>query len=264
MDIDMNTLTVRDLSVQTEVRGHAHMLLENVSFELKAGEVLALIGESGSGKSMTCSATLDVLPPGVRRVAGSVLVNGREHLASQIRGHWVASILQNPRSAFNPVLTIREHAYETFKALGFSRQSWFERINTALREAELEDPERVLDLYPFEMSGGMLQRTMIALAIATQAPFLFADEPTTDLDLVVQREIIDLLCRIRNTRGIGILIVTHDMGVVATLADRICVMHAGRIVEQGHTAEVFYKPMTKQSQLLVQAHLALYERKNAA
>ncbi|GAB3337212.1 ATP-binding cassette domain-containing protein [Bordetella tumulicola] len=260
----MKTLTVRGVTVQTQVGGCQHLLLEDVSFELKTGEVLALIGQSGSGKSMTCAAALDLLPPGVHKVKGSVAVDDVVQPAGFIRGRLVASILQNPRSAFNPVRTIRSHAYETFKALGFDKRSWTQRIEAALIEAGLKNPAHLLNLHPFEMSGGMLQRTMIALALASEAPFLFADEPTTDLDLVVQREILDLLNSIRANRGLGILMVTHDMGVVASLADRVCVMHAGKIIEREHTAEVFYQPRTATSRLLIDAHLSLYERKNAA
>lgn len=217
-------------------------LVDDVSFDLHAGEVLALVGASGSGKSLTCAACLGVLPPGTRG-----RVEGAEPAA--LRGRVVASILQNPRSAFNPVLTMRTHARET---LGPDDT----RIIAAMRDAGL--PQTALDLHPFEMSGGMLQRMMIALALASDAPFLFADEPTTDLDLIVQAEILALLDRLRTTRGLGMLLVTHDMGVVARLADRMAVMEGGRIVETGAAHALFDAPRHPVTRRLVAAHLSLY------
>lgn len=172
--------------------------------------------------------------------------------------------MQNPRSAFNPVRTMRDHAKETFKALDIPKSEWERRIVQAMDDAGLEDPDRVLALHPFEMSGGMLQRMMIALALASGAPFLFADEPTTDLDLIVQREILDLLDRLRCERHLGILLVTHDMGVVARLADKVAVMETGRIIENGPVHDIFYQPGHMTTRRLVDAHLSLYRPEGVA
>ncbi|MGE4336452.1 MAG: ATP-binding cassette domain-containing protein [Pigmentiphaga sp.] len=258
------TLSIQNLSAYSERQGVRHSLLNDVSLDIRAGEVLALIGASGSGKSLTCSISLGLLPPGVRRAGGSVAVDGQPQPPEPLRGRLVATIMQNPRSAFNPVRTMRQHAYESFRALSIPKPEWQPRIEQAMQEAGLDDAARVLDLHSFEMSGGMLQRMMIALALASEAPFLFADEPTTDLDLIVQREILDLLDRLRTERGLGILLVTHDMGVVAAIADRVAVMDAGRILERGPVMEIFHHPRHSQTRRLVDAHLSLYRLDRAA
>lgn len=258
------SLAIRNLTAYTERQGIRHALLSDVSLEIKAGEVLALIGPSGSGKSLTCNASLGLLPPGVRRASGSVEVDGLRQPSESLRGRVVATIMQNPRSAFNPVRTMRQHAFETFRALSIPKPEWLPRIEQAMQEAGLEEVSGVLQLHAFEMSGGMLQRMMIALALASEAPFLFADEPTTDLDLIVQREILDLLDHLRAERGLGLLLVTHDMGVVATVADSVAVMDAGRIVERGSAMEIFHHPKSDQAKQLVDAHLSLYRLDRAA
>nr|WP_188612206.1 ATP-binding cassette domain-containing protein [Chelatococcus reniformis] len=238
-------------------------LVDGVSLTLHAGEVLALVGASGSGKSMTCAACLDVLPPGTRRVKGSVSIDGRPCTATDLRGRQVASILQSPRTAFNPVRSMREHVRESLRVAGGGADAWAD-VRQAMRDTGLDDPERILPLFPFEMSGGMLQRMMIALALISRAPFIFADEPTTDLDLIVQREILDLLDHLKGERGLGILLVTHDMGVVARLADRVAVMEAGRIVETGGVMQIFHAPHHIVTRRLVEAHLSLYRQEPAA
>lgn len=234
----------------------AETLVNNVTLRLQRGRVLALVGGSGSGKSMTCHAALDVLPPGVKRTAGQVLLNNQPVQAKALRGRLVASIMQNPRSAFNPLRTMRDHARETCRAAG--RPFDDAVLLQQFADVGLENSERVLGLYPFEMSGGMLQRAMIAVALLSDAPFLFADEPTTDLDAVAQARILALLSRVMTTRAPGLLLVTHDMGVVARLADDVAVMHQGVIVEQGTVDRLFYHPQHAVSRQLVSAHLALY------
>lgn len=257
-------LTIEKLTVETRRNGARTVLVDGVTLELRGGEVLALVGASGSGKSLTCSASLDVLPPGTRRSGGSVRIDGRERPPAGLRGREVATIVQNPRSAFNPVRSMRDHAWETLKALDIPRPDREARIARAMTEAGLDEPAGILPLFPFEMSGGMLQRMMIALALASGAPFIFADEPTTDLDLIVQREILDLLDRLREERRLGILLVTHDMGVVARLASRVAVMETGRIVETGPVRRIFHNPRHPATRRLVNAHLSLYRAENAA
>lgn len=164
--------------------------------------------------------------------------------------------MQNPRSAFNPLHTMATHARETCRALGKPADD--ATLTAVLEAVGLEEAQRVLKLYPFEMSGGMLQRMMIAMALLCEAPFIIADEPTTDLDAVAQARILDLLAGVMQNRGPGMLLVTHDMGVVARLADDVAVMDSGCIVEQGDVESLFKAPQHSITRSLVAAHLALY------
>lgn len=231
-------------------------LVSDVSLTLRRGQVLALLGSSGSGKSLTCAATLGILPPGVRQTAGRVLLDGIPVYGEQLRGATIATIMQNPRSAFNPLHTMATHARETCRALGKPADD--ATLTAVLEAVGLEEAQRVLKLYPFEMSGGMLQRMMIAMALLCEAPFIIADEPTTDLDAVAQARILDLLAGVMQNRGPGMLLVTHDMGVVARLADDVAVMDSGCIVEQGDVESLFNAPQHSITRSLVAAHLALY------
>lgn len=164
--------------------------------------------------------------------------------------------MQNPRSAFNPLHTMATHARETCRALGKPADD--ATLTAVLAAVGLEEAQRVLKLYPFEMSGGMLQRMMIAMALLCEAPFIIADEPTTDLDAMAQARILDLLAGVMQNRGPGMLLVTHDMGVVARLADDVAVMDNGCIVEQGDVDSLFRAPQHSVTRSLVAAHLALY------
>lgn len=231
-------------------------LVHGVSLTLKRGRVLALVGGSGSGKTLTCAAALGVLPAGVRQTAGTLRADGHPVTCAALRGLKVATIMQNPRSAFNPLHTMATHARETCRALGKPADD--ATLIDALETVGLENAERVLRLYPFEMSGGMLQRMMIAMAVLADAPFIIADEPTTDLDAVAQARILDLLDAIIQRRAPGMLIVTHDMGVVARLADEVAVMDQGRIVEHNSVEAIFHAPQHPVTRGLLAAHLALY------
>ncbi|WP_437889472.1 nickel import ATP-binding protein NikD [Phytobacter sp. V91] len=246
-----STLELRNITLEADRR-----LTENVSLTLNRGRVLALVGGSGSGKSLTCAAALGVLPAGIRQISGCLLTDGHPVAPQALRGCKVATIMQNPRSAFNPLRTMAAHARETCRALGKPGDD--ATLIAALDAVGLESPERVLKLYPFEMSGGMLQRVMIALAILSEASFMVADEPTTDLDAVAQARILDLLERITQQRSLGLLLVTHDMGVVARLADDVAVMDKGRIVEQASVSRLFAAPQHPVTRQLISAHLALY------
>ena len=168
-------------------------LVSDVSFTLRRGQVLALLGSSGCGKSLTCAAALGLLPPGVRQTAGRVLLDGIPVHGEQLRGATIATIMQNPRSAFNPLQTMAAHARETCRAAG--RETNDAVLLAAMEEVGLDNPRALLKRYPFEMSGGMLQRMMVALALLSRAPFIIADEPTTDLDAIAQARILDLRYR---------------------------------------------------------------------
>lgn len=231
-------------------------LVQEVSLTLQRGRVLALVGGSGSGKSLTCAAALGVLPAGVRQVSGQLQLDAQPVSPQALRGVTVATVMQNPRSAFNPLRTMAAHARETCHALGKPADD--ATLIAALRSVGLEAPQRVLGCYPFEMSGGMLQRMMIAMALLSDAPFIIADEPTTDLDAVAQAHILDLLDEIVQQRQPGMLLVTHDMGVVARLADDVAVMDNGQIIEHGPVTALFTAPQHPVTRQLVAAHLALY------
>ena len=231
-------------------------LVSDVSLTLRRSQVLALLGSSGSGKSLTCAAALGLLPPGVNQTAGRVLLDGMPVHGEQLRGATIATIMQNPRSAFNPLHTMAAHARETCRAAG--REASDAALLAAMEEVGLDNPRALLKRYPFEMSGGMLQRMMVALALLSRAPFIIADEPTTDLDAIAQARILNLLADIVASRGLGLLLVTHDMGVVARLADYVAVMENGRLVEQCDVNTLFSAPQHPLSQRLLAAHLALY------
>lgn len=256
-------LSIETLTLATRRHGAAVELVRGIDLTVSAGAVTALVGASGCGKSLTCLGIQDSLPPGVTRIAGRVAIDGQAKSGPELRGRLVATVMQNPRSAFNPVLTMRAHAVETLKAVdGYDMGD--ARIIAAFAEVGLEDPARVLALYPFQMSGGMLQRVMIALALLSGAPFLIADEPTTDLDLVLQARMLDVLARLVKERGLGVLLVTHDMGVVARAARDVAVMEAGRIVERGGVRDIFANPRHAAAKALIAAHLALYPEEQVA
>ena len=223
--------------------------VDNLSFCMKKGRTLGIIGESGSGKSLTCMGIMGLLDPKIWSVEGNVVFGGkdldisRRKSMSGICGNKIALIMQNPMSAFNPVITIGAHFYETMNKPGMKKKSRAEIEEAAselLRKMHIRDPQAVLRAYAFQLSGGMLQRIMIALALAVEPDILIADEPTTALDLSVQNEIIKILKELQTQYGMTILIVSHDLSVIRELADDIAVMYAGNFVESG-AADIILK-----------------------
>ena len=202
-------------------------LVSDVSFTLRRGQVLALLGSSGCGKSLTCAAALGLLPPGVRQTAGRVLLDGIPVHGEQLRGATIATIMQNPRSAFNPLQTMAAHARETCRAAG--RETNDAVLLAAMEEVGLDNPRALLKRYPFEMSGGMLQRMMVALALLSRAPFIIADEPTGNLDPMRSLEIMMLLERI-NELGTTVLVVTHAKELVNRFSKRVVAIENGSII----------------------------------
>jgi nickel transport system ATP-binding protein len=248
----LSALAIEGLSIATGDRVRVH----DVSLLLERGRMLGLVGASGGGKSLTVLAMLGLLPPGLRQVAGQLRHGGRVVDAAGIamlRGRTVGLVQQSPRACFNPILTIGRHFAETLEPRTAPR-----RAVDLLAEVGFEDPGPLLRAYPFQLSGGMLQRVMLALALARDPDFLLADEPTTDLDLVAQAAMLDLLERLAARRGLGVLLVTHDLSVVARLADRVAVMQGGRILEQGLVRDFFDGPRHPASRALLRRHLALY------
>ena len=238
-------LKVQDLSVTFRNGDRETVAAQGVSYELAAGEVLAVVGESGSGKSVTALALTRLLPPapgcvlgGSVRLQGAELLTLPENQLAKIRGGSIAYIFQEPGSSLNPVYTI---GFQIGEAIALHRPEIKDvraEVIRALAEVHINDPARVADQYPHELSGGMQQRAMIAMALACDPKILVADEPTTALDVTIQKEIMDLLARLRRERGMSIVLITHNFGIVANFADKVQVMWKGRIVESGPVAQV--------------------------
>lgn len=253
-------IQVSDLVVSSGTK----RLVKGISFTAEKGKVTGLIGESGSGKSLTCQSVLGLLPQnlhatGCVTIAGCSMPMGRGGTCRKARGQSISMVMQNPISCFDPVFSIKSHFRETLAAHGTAKAkntpaAWCE----ALGEVGFDNPEKVLDLYPFQMSGGMLQRVMIALSLVLEADFLLADEATTDLDAISQARILDLLEHLVRKRGMGALLVTHDLSVIARLADHVLVMKDGVIVESRPVYDIFHKPQHEYTVALLDAHYRLH------
>lgn len=242
-------LEVKDLSVDFGVDNEWVPAAVKLNYVVKKGEVLAIVGESGSGKSASSMAVLNLLPVN-SRIRGSVKLNGvelrgmRPSVMRRVRGEKIAVIFQEPMTALNPVYTIGFQIVETLRQhYGMSPASAKERAIELLTMVEMPDPPKAFDSYPHQLSGGQRQRAMIAQSISCDPDLLIADEPTTALDVTVQAEILDLLRNLHKRLDSAIVLITHDMGVVADLADRVVVMHEGRIVESGTVHQIFAKPV---------------------
>ncbi|MEX2273896.1 MAG: ABC transporter ATP-binding protein [Vicinamibacterales bacterium] len=243
-------LTIDDLTVEFPSAKTALRAVDGVSFHIDRGETLGLVGESGSGKSMTALAVIGLVPAPGRIVTGSVRFNGaeitvmRERELRRIRGAGIGFVFQEPMTALNPVFTIGSQLKETLAVHDVATGKAADRKAAELLEAvRLPDPERRLRDYPHQLSGGQRQRALIAMALACNPALLVADEPTTALDVTVQAEILDLLRGLKSQFGLSLLLITHDLGVVAETADRVAVMYAGRIIEQSPVAELFADPL---------------------
>lgn len=255
------TLTLEGLRLEAGPPANPAILVDGVDLTLRRGAVLGVVGTSGAGKSLSALALLGLLPREVRRVAGRVLLNGRVldgRGTAALRGSTVGLVQQAPRGGFNPLVTLGRHFRETLAASGLRGAEADARTAALLREVGFTRPEELPGLYPSQLSGGMLQRAMLALALARDPLFLLADEPTTDLDLVVQAQILDLLEGLVRRRGLGLLLVTHDLSVIARLADEVAVMCGGRVVERAPVQEFFAAPRHPRSRAMLAAHLSLY------
>ena len=246
----MSLLELRGLTTTFQTARGEISAIEDISFELNAGEILGIVGESGSGKSVTALTIMGLLPqPPARIAAGSVRFAGEElttassNRMEKIRGAGISMVFQEPMTSLNPVFTIGEQIMETVRA--------HERMSaSAQRERAIEMLDRVgipsaterLNDYPHQFSGGQRQRVMIAMSLACRPKLLIADEPTTALDVTIQAQVLDLLMDLRDELGMAIMIITHNMGVIAEVADRVLVMYAGRIVEQSPAADLFDAP----------------------
>jgi oligopeptide transport system ATP-binding protein len=242
-------LSVRDLTVEFPVADTVVSAVNGVGFDLAAGETLAILGESGSGKSVTAQAVMGLVERPGRVVAGTVTFEGRDLLAApaedrrRVRGSGLAMVFQDPLSALNPVWSVGFQIGELFRVhRGMSRRDARRRAVELLERVRIPAAAARVGEYPHQFSGGMRQRVMIAMALALGPRVLVADEPTTALDVTVQAQILELLADLRVRTGMGLLLITHDLGVVAEVADRVAVMYAGRIVETGPAIDVLVAP----------------------
>ncbi len=252
-------LSVTDLEISFATESGRSTVVEAVSFSINAGEVLGLVGESGCGKSVTAMSLVSLLPsPPSRREKGSIKLSGKEIAGlpeselQKIRGAEVGFIFQEPMSSLNPVLTI---GYQLSEAIllheKLSKKEAKTKAIEMLNLVGVSDPELRTEQYPHELSGGMRQRVMIAMALMCSPKLLIADEPTTALDVTIQAQILDLLNSLRSKLGMSILMITHDLGVIAETCSQVVVMYAGRIVERGPVAEVFANPMHPYTKALI-------------
>ena len=254
-------VSVRDLSVAFNVQGTWHKVVEHLSFDLYRGKTLALVGESGSGKSMTALAIMQLLPPGAHVSEQSQiyyedrnLLTTSEKQMRNIRGGRIAMIFQDAMVALNPVYTIGQQMQEVFKQhLHLSGTDIKSRCYALLTEVGIKDPIRCFDAYPHQLSGGMRQRAMIAMALVADPDVLIADEPTTALDVTIQRQVVELLNKLIIERGMSMIFISHDLSVVSMLADDIVVMQAGIVQEQASCQQFFLSPQTAYSQQLLAA-----------
>lgn len=242
-------LSVEDLKISFKTQFGILQAINGVSFDLQKGETLAIVGESGSGKSVTSKALMGLLAGNAIVENGKVLYANRdllkvkEEVFHEIRGSKISMIFQDPMSSLNPIVKIGKQITETlvFK-LGMNKVLAKKRAIELMREVGIPEPEKRYHQYPFQFSGGMRQRIVIAIALANNAEILICDEPTTALDVTIQSQILELIQKLKQERNLSIIFITHDLGVVANIADRIAVMYAGKIVEIGTTDEIFYDP----------------------
>ena len=242
-------LEVKNLQTHFPTRGGLVRAVDGVSFYLDEGELLGLVGESGCGKSITALSLMRLIAAPGRVVGGEIRFAGEDLLAAseermrEIRGDDIAMIFQDPMTSLNPVYTVGEQIAEALRLhRRLGRKQAREAAVEAMREVAIPDPGRRADDYPHQLSGGMRQRVMIAMALACDPLLLIADEPTTALDVTIQAQILELIDELRRTRNLGVLLITHDLGVVAEVADRVCVMYTGRIVEESPVGELFARP----------------------
>ncbi len=263
-----NVLQVNNLQVQVKTKNGASTLVEDINFELKRGEVLGLVGESGCGKTVTSMSILQLLNRKSTSIEGSILLQGRELNGlgekgmREIRGKDIAFIMQNPMNAFTPVFTIGHQFIETIRShTKWNKKQATELAIEAMHHVNLPDPVKLLKCYPFQFSGGMLQRVMIAMAACLHPAVIIADEPTTALDVNNQKNVLYHLEKIRAEYGTAILLISHDLGVIAEMADHVAVMKKGRIIEKAGVFQLFDEPRHEYTKKLLNARskLQFYE-----
>jgi oligopeptide/dipeptide ABC transporter ATP-binding protein len=253
-------LDVRDLRTHFETDEGVGRAVDGVSFSVQNGRTLGILGESGCGKSVTALSILRLVSPPGRVVSGAILYRGKDLLQlteremRAVRGAEIAMVFQEPMTSLNPVFTVGNQIGEAVRLhQHLDRSGVRARVIEALRRVEIPEPERRAKSYPHELSGGMRQRAMIAMALACEPSLLIADEPTTALDVTIQAQILELLRGLRDSLGMAMILITHDLGIVAEQADEVAVMYAGRIVERASAVEIFERPLHPYTVALMQA-----------
>lgn len=263
-------LEVKDLKTYFFTSRGVVKAVDGVSFELKEGETLGLVGESGCGKTITCQSLLRLVPaPAGRIVGGEILLQGENLLSkpekemAQIRGCKVSMILQDPMASLNPVLTIGAQVAEPVKIhQRLAPRLVWEKAREMLRLVRIPSPEVRMKEYPHQMSGGMRQRVVGAIMLSCQPRLLIADEPTTSLDVTIQAQYLRLLKELQQQQNFALIVVTHDLGIVAKICDRVAVMYAGKIVENGDVRDIFYHPAHPYTKALLGSLPKIYERED--
>ncbi|WP_220454094.1 ABC transporter ATP-binding protein [Nocardioides immobilis] len=241
--------------------------IDGMDLTVRRGEIVALVGESGSGKSLTALTMMGLLPPGAQVTDGTALLDGEDVLSmspkrlNKVRGSKVAMLFQQPKVMLDPTARVGGQVAEALRRhRGVGRREAKARVVQMLRDVGIPEPSRRASAFSYQLSGGMAQRVMIAAALSADPELVIADEPTTALDVTVQAQILDLLRRKRDELGLSILLITHDLGIVSTMADRVAVMYAGRIVEDGTTADIFSSPQHPYTEALIKASLLEADR----
>ncbi|HIS66491.1 MAG TPA: ABC transporter ATP-binding protein [Candidatus Scatomorpha merdipullorum] len=262
-------LEVTDLTTTFKLQsGSVVSPVDHASFFVRKGEVVGIVGESGCGKSMTATSIIRLIPPPGKITEGRVLFQGKDVVRmrsqelSALRGAHISTIFQDPLTFLNPVYTIGRQIGETVRLhLGVSKEEARKRTLEVLDMVKIPAPERVAKSYPFELSGGMRQRVLIAIAMCCNPELIIADEPTTALDVTVQAQILSLLTGLVREKNISMILITHDMGIVADVCDRLYVMYAGQIVESGTLDDIFYRPAHPYTKALLNSVLTIKERR---
>jgi len=245
-------ISIENLKVKFHIENQTVDALKGISFDINKGEIVALVGESGSGKSVTCYSIIKLLPS-YAELSGKISFNGRESFENllqlddskmrHIRGNLISMIFQEPSAVLNPLMKVGDQIVESILAhKNIEKRKAEELAIEAMHKARIPEPERRFHQYPHELSGGLKQRITIAIAIANEPELLLADEPTTALDVTVSAQILKLFVELKERLNIGILLITHDLGVVAEVADRVVVLYKGEVVEQGNVFNIFDRP----------------------
>ncbi|NYV67751.1 ABC transporter ATP-binding protein [Bacillus sp. Gen3] len=254
-------LEVKNLETAFSIEGKLYNAVDNVSFNVKSKQIVGVVGESGCGKSVMSLSVMKLLPKGIGSIRNGEVVFEGKNIAqmsdkemNKIRGKDISMIFQEPMTSLNPVFTIGYQLQETlFNHMSISKKEARDKSIALLKSVGISRPEKIVDEYPHQLSGGMRQRVMIAIAIACQPKLLIADEPTTALDVTVQAQILDLLKEIQEVNNMAIIMITHDLGVVAEMCDEVIVMYAGKIVEKTDVDTLFHNPKHPYTELLMNA-----------